>query len=80
MFWTTSDKIPAHVCFFLREETGRQADLREGHGFRCATGRISRADGAASSCVSNGVSSLLQTHPLGLEKREKHFMFLLTVN
>lgn len=65
-----------HILVFrlsVTEEGGRQADLRERHGFRRATGRTSRVDGTASPCVTDGGSSLLQTGSLSLGKREKHF-------
>lgn len=69
-----NDKL--HILVFrlsVTQEGGRQADLRERHGFRRATRRTSRVDRTASSCVTNGGSSLLQTSSLSLGKKEKHF-------
>lgn len=43
------------------------ADLRGGQAFTRATGRLSAADRAASSRVSDGVSALLQTDSLRLQ-------------
>lgn len=50
----------------------RQADLRERHGVRRSSWRSGRGDGAVSSRVADGVSSLLQTHSLRLEKKKKN--------
>lgn len=72
-----------HILVFrlsVTEEGGRQADLRERHGFRRATRRTGRVDRTASSCVTNGGSSLLQTGSLGLEKKRKNTSFQVSAS